>query len=93
MKSIGTVFALLTLVSAVHAAPECLIDQRETLPGESGPRLVEVLSGAAKGFASGPIYVSVSNGTRSFTTLADKNGKWAIVYADTVPHTEVLCWQ
>lgn len=80
----------LLLTSSLWAAPpECNIDTSQ--PPERG--LLSMVSGNASGFQPGPVYVTVTNGEKKFTTMADRAGDWAIVYANIDSHSEVLCWQ
>lgn len=84
-------FALVALIASqvALAAPECLIDGNR----DDG-RLVNVISGQAKGFLpKEPVFVTVTNGNRKFTTQTDRAGFWATLYANETQETEVLCWQ
>ena len=81
--------ALITLSAASFAAPECNIDARP-----EGDRLVNLVSGSTAGFAPKiPIFVTVTNGGKEYTTQTASDGKWALVYANLVDHTDVLCFQ
>lgn len=80
----------LTLSGMATAGPECIIDS-ET-PTNRG--LVDLLSGEVKGFSPGPVYVTVTNAGKQFTTvIARDTNRWAVLYANTSTETSVSCWQ
>ncbi len=84
-------FALcLTFSWIATAAPECLIDS-ET-PTNRG--LIDLISGEVKGFSPGPVYVTVTNSGKQFTTVITRDtNRWAVLYANSSPETSVSCWQ
>lgn len=89
MKIIVSFIFLVLVASALFAAPECNIDERSSI----SDGLLDVITGNVKGFQSGPVYVTVTNSGKKFTTMAEKGGLWGVVYTNTEPSTEVLCWQ
>lgn len=79
----------ITLSLSAFAAPECLIDARDT-----DGRLVNLISGGTSGFnPKEPIFVTVTNGGKEYTTQASRSGKWALVFANIEENTSVLCFQ
>jgi len=79
----------ITLSLSAFAAPECLIDARE-----KDGRLINLVSGGTSGFnPKEPIFVTVSNGGKEYTTQVSRSGKWAVVYANIEDSTSVLCFQ
>jgi len=88
MKRVFLSFVFL-LTSMSFAAPECLIDATQ----KDSTSLIAVISGSAKGFDVGPVYITVTNGDKKYTTLVNREGKWALMYPSLVMDTQVLCWQ
>lgn len=72
------------------AAPECLIDAEEKADSTS---LIAVITGSVKGFEPGPVYVTVTNGPNKYTTIINREGKWALMYPSLTTDSQVLCWQ
>ena len=72
------------------AAPECIIDASEAADSTA---LLALISGSVKGFEPGPVYISVVNGGKTYTTIVNREGKYALIYPSLTNNTEVLCWQ
>ena len=86
----GMLIALPLIVSAMSfAAPECIVDASAAQPDG----LLAVITGSVKGFDPGPVYVTVTNGTQEYTTLAARDGKYAVLYANPAANVTVLCFQ
>jgi hypothetical protein len=73
------------------AATECNIDTTKSVTPDTN--LISVVSGNVAGFSPGPVYVTVTSDGKEYTTTSDKNGKFAMVYANTSGSADVLCWQ
>ena len=86
-----TILVCLMGVSVLAGAvPECLIDSEP--PVSNG--LVGLITGEAKGFNPGPVYITVKNAGKEFTTVINRDsGKWGVLYANTSPETSVQCFQ
>jgi hypothetical protein len=69
------------------AVPKCHIKKN------SSHQKVSTVSGIATGFQNGKIYVTLSNGNRKYTTVAERDGHWALSFADLEKKSEVVCWQ
>ena len=84
-----TLFTLiLSFVSLpIWGHPSCEVQKR------SSDKKLGIASGIANGFESGKIYVTLTNGSRKYTTVAENGGKWAISYADLDKKSEIFCWQ
>jgi hypothetical protein len=54
---------------------------------------IGTVSGIASGFEKGKIYVTLSNGLRKYTTIAESDGRWALSFAELEKSSEILCWQ
>lgn len=84
---LSLVFFFSSVVSL--AAPECNIDPTYN----DSTSLLAVISGNVKGFEPGPVYVTITNGDKKYTTVVNREGKWALMYPSVVTDTQVLCWQ
>lgn len=89
MRRLSIVVLTLGLAGLLYGQPECNIDANPQI----SDGLLALVSGNVKGFQPGPVYVTITNGTRKFTTMAEKGGLWAAVYVNTEGNTDVLCWQ
>jgi len=79
---------LLVLSFSLFAAhPKC-----EIKSNHSSQKLATV-SGLASGFHSGRIYVTLTQGNRKYTTVAEKEGQWALSFADLGSESKIVCWQ
>lgn len=85
MKSL--LFFFLSLSALGSADPKCHIEKN------SFHQKISTVSGVATGFQSGKIYVTLSNGNRKYTTVAEKDGRWALSFAGLEKKSEVVCWQ
>lgn len=84
-----TVAALLFFSSLAVAAPDC----GTNLAGPVDTRL-RLLSGKASGFdAAEPIFVTVTTGEKKYTTQANKDGNWEVLYGNFSGDSRLLCWQ
>jgi hypothetical protein len=71
------------------ATPECNIDPSF----KDSTSVIAVISGTVKGFDPGAVYVTVTNGDKKYTTLVNREGKWALMYPSEATDSQVLCWQ
>jgi hypothetical protein len=69
------------------ADPKCQIEKN------SSHQKLSTVSGVATGFQNGKIYITLSNGNRKYTTVAERDGHWALSFADLEKKSEVVCWQ
>jgi len=67
--------------------PTCQISANQTT------NKLSTVSGTSSGFQNGKVYVSISNGNRTYTTIAEKNGHWALSFANLDKKSEIVCWQ
>jgi hypothetical protein len=72
------------------AAPECVIDGNQSADSTA---LIALISGSVKGFEPGPVYITIVNGGKTYTTIVNREGKWALLYPSLTNDTQVLCWQ
>jgi len=80
------IFSLLS--SLLNAAqPKCKIKNNSFF------QKLGTVSGQASGFQSGRVYVTLTQGGRKYTTVAEKEGNWALSFADLEPESKILCWQ
>ena len=84
-----TLMVLGLFAQSALAAPECNIDPSYN----DSTSLLAVVSGDVKGFEPGPVYVTVTNGDKKYTTVVNREGKWALMYPSATADTQVLCWQ
>lgn len=83
-----TLLCILLLSSSLFAAhPKC-----EVKSSQSSQKLGTV-SGTASGFQSGRVYVTLTQGNRKYTTVAEREGNWAISFADLETESKISCWQ
>ncbi len=87
MKFLTSLFLFLFLPSLKAAEPQCEIKHNNTL------QKLSTVSGMVSGFQSGKVYVTLTNGNRKYTTVAEKEGRWALSFADLENSSEILCWQ
>ena len=80
-------FILLFLPFLSHGNPSCEIESHQW------HNKMGTVSGVASGFQLGKIYVTLTNGERKYTTVAEKNGHWALSFPDLEPASEITCWQ
>ena len=80
-------FLIFLYAGVTLAAPSCEIKS------QSVNKKVGTVSGIASGFQSGKIYVTLSNGNRKYSTVAEPNGQWALSFASLENKSEIVCWQ
>lgn len=52
------------------------------------------MTGHAAEFASGePVFVTVTNGGKKYTTTAGQDGRWEVLIHNAGGETDILCWQ
>ena len=84
-KSLSLVF--LSLAATALGQPSCQVKN------QSLNERLSVASGIATGFEPGKVYVTLTNGTRKYTTVAEKDGHWALSFPFLEQKSEILCWQ
>lgn len=80
---------MLLWVLPVSAAPQCQIDF-------VGPQDIRIrrVTGRVAEFAPGePVFVTVTNGGKKYTTKAGRDGRWDVVIHNVPGLTDILCWQ
>ncbi len=85
--TVSVSFIFLLLSHRCLAAPKCEI-KNNTSRQDLG-----IVSGLASGFGSGKIYITLKNGPRKYTTVAEKTGHWSLSFAELENRSEILCWQ
>lgn len=85
MKSIIYIFCF--VVCPCLASPICEITH------QSSDKKINVVSGRSSGFQQGKVYITLSNGTRNYTTVAEKTGLWAISFPSLEKKSDIVCWQ
>jgi len=82
-------FFALVLQRALVAAPSC--DVTSISPNDA---VLAQVKGVAKGFDySEPVFVTVTNGGKRYTTQPDKDGRWELLFGNFALDTSLLCWQ
>lgn len=85
MKFLAFVFTLGSILNA--AQPKCEIKHHNSF------QKLGTVTGLASGFQSGKVYVTLTQGDRKYTTIAQPEGHWALSFADLELESKVLCWQ
>lgn len=81
------VFVFFMFSFSIYGKPSCELESHRR------NNKIGTVSGTASGFQLGKIYVTLTNGDRKYTTVAENNGHWALSFSDLEPSSEIICWQ